>query len=99
MKRWPRRLMKADVAYLAFDKVPQNRLVRRLDHMGSHECQPIGYNIVLSGRKQSVVTEDWFPDWRPVTSGVPQGLVPGTQACSRALVKIGGMQQYEVVSL
>ena len=65
-----------DVLFLdfskAFDKVPHNRLLHKLDY---YDLEWIKQFLV--GRTQQVVIENKLSDLTPVTSGVPQGSVLG----------------------
>ncbi|XP_062910784.1 uncharacterized protein LOC134349811 [Mobula hypostoma] len=63
-----------DVVYMdvskAFDKVPQGRLVQKVQTLGIHGDVVNGIRNWLCGRRKRVVMDDCFSDWRPVTSGV-----------------------------
>jgi len=61
----------------AFDKVPHQALLRKLQHYG------IVWNVhswitdFLSGRTQRVIVDGAYSEWEDVVSGVPQGTVMG----------------------
>ena len=61
----------------AFDRVPHQRLMRKLDHYGTRGSTYNWIEAFLTGRTHQVLVEGAISDSIPVISGVPQGTVLG----------------------
>ena len=61
----------------AFDTVPHNRLLKKIEAYGISDKILNWTRAFLSGRKQKVVVNDSISKEREVCSGIPQGSVLG----------------------
>ncbi len=61
----------------AFDKVPHQRLLSKLQTYGIHEKAINWIKAFLTNRRQRVKINDALSDWEEVLSGIPQGSVLG----------------------
>lgn len=84
MEKWSEFLERddsIDVIYTdfskAFDSVPHQRLLRKLENMGITGNVLAWIRSFLSNRSQCVRVEDAVSEWKPVKSGIPQGSVLG----------------------
>ena len=61
----------------AFDSVPHQRLLAKLDNIGIRDDTLRWIKAFLTDRQQRVIINGTSSDWTEVTSGVPQGTVLG----------------------
>ena len=70
-----------DIIYLdfskAFDKVPHRRLLMKLKSYGIRGKVLCWIKDFLINRKQRVIVNGSFSEWKDITSGIPQGSVLG----------------------
>ena len=61
----------------AFDKVPHNRLIHKIESFGINKSITSWISDFLHNRMQRVIINEERSDWKAVTSGIPQGSVLG----------------------
>ena len=61
----------------AFDSVPHERLLLKLNRHGIDGPLLLWFRNFLKNRQQRVTIRGTFSNWSPVTSGVPQGTILG----------------------
>ena len=62
---------------IKFDRVPHERLLRKLDHYGIRESTHNWIRAFLTDRTQQVLVEGAASESIPIISGVPQGTILG----------------------
>ena len=81
MQRHVKKKRQVDVIYLdfakAFDKVPHNELLFKLESLGIRGNLLAWFRSYFSGRRHRVLINGKASDYLPITSGVPQGSVLG----------------------
>ena len=84
MEQWTKMIddgLPIDIIYTdfskAFDRVPHQRLLRKIKNMGIIGMTQGWIRAFLTGRTQRVRVEREFSPWAQVKSGIPQGSVLG----------------------
>ena len=83
----------------AFDSVPYERLLIKLEGYGVKYCILGWIRNFLIGRSQIVVIDSAKSEWAPVTSGIPQGNVLGPVLFIIYVNDLSSINQYRCLQM